>query len=425
VLFCVGLIITFTVLGVAMGPVIQELANSLALNLFLFLLMVVLALSLLGMFDIQLPSSWTTKLQAAGSGASILAPVFMGVAFSLASFSCTVGVIGPVLAASTENVGAATSNMFSYSLGFALPFFVLALFPVAVSAMPRSGGWLNTVKVMLGFFEVCFAGYYLWKLDLNLGWGIGTWPIILSLWAMTFLVAGIYLLGKLRLPKDDPVETVGVPRALTAILCFTFALFLFAGLMGRVRLPPWMSGLLPPETGVIAAGAGGGGGSEGLASGIVALPKPAWADETFHPAYGGDWWSNDRERALEIGKREGRRVFLNFTGIFCTNCRTMEKGLFLDPEVQAEFAEMILVDLYTDVPKNRPDLEKLKRTTRARSEANNELRSRRREDGGYHTTKNPYYVIHAPDGRILAESGYQPDREKFLRFLRTGRNGKQ
>ena len=239
VLFCVGIIITFTGLGVALGPAIQALANSLLLNLFLFLLMVVLALSLLGMFDIQLPSSWTGKMQAAGSGASWMAPVAMGVAFSLASFSCTVGVIGPVLAGATDT-GLAASRMFAYSVGFALPFFLLALFPMLISAMPQGGGWMNTIKVMLGFFEICFAGYYLWKLDLNLGWGIGSWSVILSLWVATTFLAGMYMLGKLVLPHDSPVERLPVPRLMIAIVFFTVALFMFGGLMGTLDLPAWM-----------------------------------------------------------------------------------------------------------------------------------------------------------------------------------------
>jgi len=404
VLFCVGIIITFTGLGVALGPAIQALANSLLLNLFLFLLMVVLALSLLGMFDIQLPSSWTGKMQAAGSGASWLAPVAMGVAFSLASFSCTVGVIGPVLAGASDT-GLAASRMFAYSVGFALPFFLLALFPMLVSAMPRGGGWMNTIKVLLGFFEICFAGYYLWKLDLNLGWGIGSWGVILSLWIATTFLAGVYMLGKLVLPHDSPVERLPVPRAVIAILYFTFSLYMFAGLMGTLDLPAWMKGLLPPAPQRVALG------------GAAAVPQrdlPAWADSKFHRAYGGNWWTTDYEHARTLGRRNDRRILLNFTGVFCTNCRTMEGGLFLDPEVMAEFDEMVLADLFTDIPTE--ELGQEFHTPLAVSKANQDLRA-----GTYGTTANPYYVILSPDGKVIADSGYETDRETFVEFLRSGK----
>ncbi|MEN8149263.1 MAG: cytochrome c biogenesis protein CcdA [Planctomycetota bacterium] len=402
-LFCVGILITFTGLGIALGPAIQALANSLWLNLFLFLLMVVLALSLLGMFDIQLPSSWTGKMQSAGSGASILAPVAMGVAFSLASFSCTVGVIGPVLAGATD-LGAASTQMFAYSVGFALPFFLLALFPMLISAMPRGGGWMNTLKVMLGFFEICFAGYYLWKLDLSLGTGLGGYGVILSLWIATTAVAGLYLLGKVVLPKDPILERIGVPRGVFAILFFAAALFMFAGLMGTLDLPAWMKGLLPPAPQRMAGGAGG----------PVERAKPAWADEEFHAVYGGNWWTTDHERALELGSQHGKRVLFNFTGIFCTNCRTMEGGLFLDPDVMAEFDDMVLADLYTDIPTEEAGAEF--HTSVELSRANNDLRYET-----YDTVANPFYVIFSPEGEVLATSGYLPSRSAFLEFLRSGK----
>jgi len=405
ILFCLGIVITFTGLGVVLGPAIQALANSMWLNLFLFLLMVVLALSLLGMFDIQLPSSWTGKMQAAGSGASFLAPVAMGVAFSLASFSCTVGVIGPFLVGASE-VSHAATRMFAYSVGFALPFFLLALFPVLISAMPKSGGWMNSIKVMLGFFEICFAGYYLWKLDLSLGTGIGSWGVILSLWIAATFVAGAYMLGKIVLPHDSPVQRITVPRAVIAIVCFAAALFMLAGLMGSVDLPPWMKGLLPPAP-ARTANMGGAAAPQQRA-------RPAWADDEFHALHGGNWWTTDYERARALGREHGQRVLLNFTGVFCSNCRTMEGGLFLDPEVMAEFDGMVLADLYTDIP-NEAEGAKF-HTPVAVSEANQKLRAE-----VYGTTANPHYVILSPDGDVIAISGFESSRKTFLEFLRSGK----
>jgi thiol:disulfide interchange protein DsbD len=410
-LFCFGIVLTFTALGVVLGPALQALAASLWLNLFLFLLMLVLAFSLLGWFDIRLPSSLTDKAQAAGAGASLAAPVFMGLAFSLASFTCTVGVIGPILAASASEWVRSAAGMFAYSAGFALPFFVLALFPSLLSSLPKGGGWLNTVKVLLGFFELAFAGYYLWRVDVELGWGIGSWSIILSLWTVTVFFAGLYLLGKLLLPHDRPVERVSVVRVTGALLLFAFGLTLGGGLFGLVPLPGWVEGLLPPRE-ALAAGAS--------ADTAAAVPRPEWADETFHPGYGGVFWTTDYERGLAIGRRTGRRVFLNFTGIYCSNCRTMEKSVFPREEVRGELAEMVLVELWTDIPSDEAGRKFGVHTTAEQSRKYRDLRSAAPPDG-FGTAANPWYVIVAPDGRRLARSGYEADVSAFVRFLRTGK----
>jgi thiol:disulfide interchange protein DsbD len=193
-----------------------------------------------------------------------------------------------------------------------------------------------------------------------------------------------------------------------AIVLLAASLYLFGGLMGTLRLPGWIQGLLPPRT-AYASSSGGLGGNQ-----VVERPRPDWADESFHAMYGGNWWTTDHDRALELGRKHGRRVFLNFTGIFCTNCRTMEQGLFLDPEVTAEFDEMVLADLYTDIP-NEAQGAKF-HTTVPVSKRNNELRSKT-----YGTTANPHYVILSPGGEIIATSGYEANRETFLEFLRAGK----
>ncbi len=412
-LFCAGIVVTFTVLGVAIGGTLQNLAGSLGLNLFLFLLMVILALSLFGMFDLRLPASWTGRLQAAGAGAGALAPLFMGFAFSLASFTCTVGIIGPLLAGGLEAGGArVVAEMLAYSVGFALPFFVLALFPAAVTSLPKGGGWMNTLKVLLGFFEVCFAGYYLWRVDLSLGLGLGTWPVILSLWIATILVGGFYLLGRVRLPHDPESSAVSVPRMMGAVVFFAFALYLLAGLVNQVTLPGWIQGLLPPRAPAFAAG-GGGGPRE------AAAPRPDFADETFHPGHAGLWWTADYERGLAVGRKTGRRIFLNFTGIFCSNCRTMEAAMFPRPRVREALSKMVLVDLVTDLPSDEAGVRNGTHTTAEMSRRYQELR-RKPPPEGYGTTANPHYVILAPDGTRLAQSGYEQDEEAFLRFLGTG-----
>jgi thiol:disulfide interchange protein DsbD len=335
----------------------------------------------------------------------------MGVAFSLASFTCVVGVIGPILAGTSSTVAAATVSMFAYSVGFALPFFLLALFPMLLSSMPQAGGWMNALKVMLGFFEVCFAGYYLWRLDLALDWGIGTYPIILSLWVVTIFLAGLYLLGKIRLPHDAPLEALPVPRLVLAIVFFAFGLFLFAGLMEKADLGSSLRGLLPPKPPpaipmVAALPAAGGGGTGANAS----------ADREFHVGFGGVPWTTDYEHGLATGKKLGRRILLNFTGIFCTNCREMETGMLPRPEVREELEELVLVELWTDIPSDDVGRKYRTHTTKEMSEQYQKLRNET-----YRNAANPYYVLLSPDGKVLADIGYTRDVDEFLGFLKTGK----
>ena len=278
--------------------------------------------------------------------------------------------------------------------------------------MPKGGGWMNSLKVLLGFFEICFAGYYLWRMDLALGWGIGTYPIILSLWTVTLFIAGLYMLGKIRLPHDAPTDKVSVPRVTIAIVYFAFAVYLFGGLMNQVTLPAWIQGLLPPQEMVVARATGTGGSSPAVAR---AGPKPEFADETFHPGFGGVWWTTDYERGLEIGKRTGRRVLLNFTGIYCSNCRTMEAGHFELPAVRQEFEKMVLVELWTDIPNDEAGERYGTHTT---AEVSRRYQDLRREE--YRTTTNPLYVVLSQDGERLADMGYTGDLNEFLDFLRTG-----
>jgi thiol:disulfide interchange protein len=409
VLFCAGIILTFTVLGALLGTIfnLQDIATSLALNVFLFLLMLVLAFSLFGWFDLRLPSSWTEKMQAAGSGASAVAPIFMGLAFSLASFTCTVAAIGPILAAaSTGEMLRPAIGMLAYSSGFALPFFVLALFPNWVGGLPRGGSWMNSIKVMLGFFEICFAGYYLWRMDLALDWGIGTFGIVLSLWVATIFLAGLYLLGKIRLPHDPPQESITVPRLGLAIVFLTFSLYLFAGLMGQVKLASWLQGLLPPRP----------------ASALMATStiETGGAESKFHVGFGNVPWTTDYEFGLETGKREQKRILLNFTGIYCTNCRDMETGILPLDRVREELEVLVCVELWTDLPSDAVGRKFGTHTTLEMSRRYQELRSKPAPEG-YGTTANPHFVLLSPDGVVLAETGYTRDVEAFVAFLRTGK----
>jgi thiol:disulfide interchange protein DsbD len=411
VLFCGGIVLTFTVLGALLGTVfnLQDIATSLGLNLFLFLLMVLLALSLFGWFDIRLPSSWTEKMQAAGSGASLAAPIFMGLAFSLASFTCTVAAIGPILAAaSTGEMLRPAIGMLAYSTGFALPFFILALFPAWVANLPRGGSWMNTIKVMLGFFEICFAGYYLWRMDLSLNWGVGSWEIVLTLWVVTVFLGGLYLLGKIRLPHDSPKDTITVPSLGLAIVYFAFALYLFGGLMGQVRLASWIQGLLPPRAAVDL---------------MASAPRPevmGSTDAKFHLGFGNVPWTTDYEHGLAVGEAEGKRILLNFTGIYCTNCRDMETGLLPLPEVVEELRNLVLVELWTDIPNDAVGEKFRTHTTREQSRRYQELRSAEPPEG-YGTEANPQYVLLSPRGQVLAEMGYTRDAKAFISFLRTGK----
>lgn len=389
--FSVGIILTYTVLGLALavlaGPTgLTKLAANPWMNLFLTLLFVVFALNLFGMFEIRVPSGLVSKLDAqanSGEGGQTFATILMGITFTLTSFTCTTAFVGTVLIYATRGDWFwAVIGMVAFATAFALPFFLFALFPQWLQSLPKSGGWLNSVKVTMGFLELAAAFKFLSNVDLVWGWQTVSRPLVLAAWIAIALVAGIYLLGKIQLPHDSPVERLGVFRMLMGTFFLGVAFYLLTGLFGSPlgELDAW-------------------------------LPPSQASDFSFNRSGGGSAseikWIESYDEALQKAKVDNKPIFLNFTGVTCTNCRWMEKNMFPDPAVKTEMDKFILAELFTD--RETPEHQK-------GDELNGQLQAEK-----FGTVALPLYAIVDPGGNILAKfPGLTRDKQEFVEFLQRG-----
>ena len=377
--FCLGIIVLFSGLGLAttaiLGPFgIVTLGSNPWVNAFISALFIAFGLSLLGAFEITIPSVILTRLnQSAGQG-GFAGSLLMGLTFSLASFSCVGPFVGTLLAASVS--GGKTRpliGMVAFATGLALPFFLLAVFPSYLKRMPRSGGWMTRVKVVMGFIILAASLKYLSSLDqvLQLGWV--TRERFLAAWIVLFAMAGLYLLGFLRLEGIKPDEDMGLGRLLPGIAFLIFAISLLPGMFGG-KLGD-LDAYVP--LGAQSAGSGASGGESALM-----------------------WMKNQYREALARARREGKLVLVNFTGYACTNCHWMKANMFTRPEIAAVMKNFVLVELYTD-------------GTDAESEANQKVQLAR-----FKTVAIPYYAIVDPDENVLATfPGSTNDSAEYLAFL--------
>ena len=384
-IYCVGIIFTFTVLGLLLtlvaGPAgINRLAANPWLNLFLTTLFAVFALNLFGMFEIRIPSSILTKLDAQSQSGTTAATLLMGLTFTLTSFTCTAAFVGTVLVAATQGEWFwAAIGMFVFATAFAFPFFLLALFPSWLQSLPKSGGWLNSVKVVMGFLELAAAFKFLSNVDLVWGWQTVSRNLVLAAWIALAMTTTIYLLGKFQLAYDSPVKTLGTVRMLSATFFLGIAFYLLSGLFGGSLGE--LDAFLPPDTGSVARAAAGN-----------------TAQYT---------WLESYDEALKLAAAQKKPAFLNFTGVTCTNCRWMEKNMFPDPAVKKELDRFVLAELFTD------------RETAEHEQA--DQRNSAMQEKQFGTVALPLYVIVGPDGKELAKfPGLTRDRNEFLSFLQAG-----
>lgn len=378
-LYCLGIIGTFTALGLGLtaisGPTgVAKLATNVWVNLFLSVLFVVLSLSLFGVYELMLPTKFVNKIDSAGRKAGFLAPIFMGTTFSLTTFTCTVAFVGTLLASSAQ-LGPLYSivGMVGFSTAFALPFFVFALFPSLLHQMPKSGSWLSTVKATLGFVELMAALKFLSNVDLAWQAAILTQPVFLAVWGALAFVCAAYLFGWLRFPHETGTK-VGWLRRAFAVGFAALGWFVLSALNGRplgdldAFLPP------APYPGQEVAGA--------VTTGEL-LP-----------------WETNLEQAKAKAKQEGKSLFIDFTGVFCTNCRYVEKNIF--PKVEADLSKYVLVKLYTDRPGNAEDSK------------NNDLKLKLSG-----SAELPSYAILEPDATEATRvAGFTKDVKAFSNFLK-------
>lgn len=384
--YSIGIILTFTALGMLLAIFVgaaginlfaaNPWVNLLITGIFLFF-----AFNLFGSYEINVPTSILTKLDNMtrsheGEGSGIIGALLMGLTFTLTSFTCTSPFVGTILvSASQGSWQMPLLGMLAFSTVFALPFFVLALVPQWVSQLPRAGGWMNSIKVSMGFLEVAAAMKFLSNVDLVWHWGIFTRPVVLAIWIAIGIILAIYLLGKFQLSLDSKPERIGAFRLISAIISLAISFYLLTGLFGA-KLGE-LESFLPPET-------------ETTRSNF----NNSKSDEPT-------WINNDFEGALKQAKAENKMVFVDFTGYTCTNCRWMEANMFVKREVETELNKFVLARLYTD--------------------GNGEIYERQQQfqEQTFQTVALPFYAIFDADGKPVGTfPGLTRNTQEFVGFLR-------
>ncbi len=376
--FCLGIIVLFCTFGFAVtaiaGPFgVVQLGSNPWVNGFIAIIFTVFALSLLGAFEITLPSGLLTKLDSASRRGGYAGTLLMGLTFSLTSFACVGPFVGTLLAASVQTGGIQpVLGMMAFATGLATPFFFLALFPSYLQKLPRSGGWMARVKVVLGFVILAAALKYISNVDAVLQTNQLSREVYLAAWFVFFALPGLYLLGFLRMEGIKPDEPVGVGRLLVGSAFLIFAISLLPGMFGA-------------PLGAIEAY-------------VPAARASVFGNRTESQV----WLKNTYKEALARAKQENKYVLVTFTGYACTNCHWMKANMFPRPEIASVVKDMILVELFTDGSDET-------------SRENQEL-----QEKSFNSVAIPYYALMDGDGKVVASfGGSTPDTNKFLAFLNT------
>lgn len=389
-------------------------------NVIFFLVFMVFAASFFGAFEITLPGWLVNKSDSKADKGGLVGLFFMALTLVLVSFSCTGPIVGSVLIKSTSGeVWAPVITMFAFSVAFALPFTLFALFPSVLNNLPKSGGWLNSVKVVLGFLELALGLKFLSVADQTYHWGILDREVYLALWIVIFTLLGFYLLGKIRFKHDSEVQSVGVTRLLLAIVTFSFVVYLLPGMWGAPLRG--LSGYLPPlhtQDFVLDPAEASVGGSAAGKSGD-AFPVARHSDILSLPHGLNGFF--DYDEALAYARKVHKPLFVDYTGHGCVNCREMEARVWADPQVlQLLRNDFVIVALYSDDKKELPENEwvtaETGRVLKSIGKINAYLAHKR-----FGINSQPYYMILGPDGEQLAPGrGYNLDVDQFVAFLRQG-----
>ena len=437
-LYSLSIIIIFTVLGVAISAIfgadaLNVISTHWIPNLIFFAIFVIFGISFLGAFEITLPSSWTSKTDAKANTSSFKGIFFMALTLVIVSFSCTGPIIGPLI------VGAAKGGfqgpilgMLGFSIGLAMPFALFAVFPGLLNNIAKSGGWLNQVKVVLGFIELMLALKFLSNADLQMGWRILDREIFIALWIVLSVLLGFYLLGKLKMSHDDAnaknvygQEYVSIFKLFMAIACFSFAVYMVPGMWGAPL--KGLSAFVPPMgTQDFVLGAGGSGGSTVHATDNSGNGPTRYVAEMkmYEPEAAvkfGLVSYYDYDEAIKASKALDKPIMLDFTGINCINCRKMEGQVWSDPGVMQRMKnDFIVASLYCDAQNVKiPVAEQyysdyLKKTVVNLGQRNSDLQASK-----YGANAQPFYFFIDGDGNKLIDKGYgyDPDVQAFIDHL--------
>ena len=371
--YMLGIVLTFTFLGMMLAILLgasgaNQLAANPIVNMFIAFLFIYFAMSLFGFYEIEIPESLRRLSLQKENSEGYVGILFMALTFTLTSFTCTVQFMGLILVAASQGEWFwPIIGMLIFSLAFASPFFFLALFPHYLTKLPQSGGWLNSVKVVMGFLELAAAFKFISNTDLVWNWNIFTYEVVLYLWALIMLLTGLYIFGLIKFKNDSPV-TFSIQRSLFALSFILFGTYLAAGNHGY-DINGNIKSYLPPKK---------------YQSNLV--------------------WNNNLDDAFIIAKEQNKNIFIDFTGVTCTNCRWMETNIFSINSVEELMSQYVLVSLYTDAGEGY-------------------LEKREYQINRFETAALPYYVILDNNDKVLSEfPGLTRNVEEFKDFLKTGLN---
>ena len=396
-----AIIVIYVLLGIIITAIfgasaLNDMATNAVFNLIFFALLIFFAVSFFGAFEIVLPSKWTNKMDSkADSTTGIISIFFMAFTLALVSFSCTGPIIGTLLVQSATSgaILAPAIGMFGFALALSIPFTLFAIFPSWLDNLPKSGGWLNSVKVVLGFLELALALKFLSVADLAYKWRILDREVFVALWIIIFVLLGLYLLGKLRFSHDSESKFTSVPRLFMATISLAFAVYLVPGLWGA-----------PLKA-------------------ISAFAPPLWTQDfslyegAVHPKF------MNYEEGMVYAKEKNKPVIIDFSGYGCTNCRNMEAAVWTDPRVKDILDnQYVLITLMVDDKEKLPEILEVKerngKTTRLKTIGDKWSYLQRYK---FATNSQPYYVLLNHEGKPIGPSyAYDKDVNKYLDFLKNG-----
>ena len=421
-IYGLSIIVIYVVLGLVAtllfgASFLNEVSTNPWVNLSFFVIFVIFAISFFGAFEITLPSKWINAADKGADKGGLIGIFFMAFTLALVSFSCTGPIIGSLLVQASQegNFYSLMVGMFGFSLALAIPFTLFAMFPGWLNSLPKSGGWLNTIKVSLGFIELAFALKFLSNADLV--WQMNWLPreLFIAFWIAIFFLLGLYLLGKFRLELDGPTQTIGVPRLFFALLAFSFMFYIIPGLWGAPLKV--LSGLTPPIT-YAESPNGFHENSNNTNNGT----NSTLADPNMVNGPHGIPAFKDFKQAAEYAKKVKKPILLDFTGFACANCRKVEERVWIDPRIKTILTnDVVLVSLYVDDQKDLPESEQVysKALDRKLKTVGNKWTAFEIEY--FKANAQPYYIL--VDGELNRYSTpleAELDTEKYLNWLETG-----
>jgi thiol:disulfide interchange protein DsbD len=420
--FGFSILLIFTLLGALFsvgifGPNVGSILSTHWIpNLLFFLLFLVFAISFFGAFEIVLPNSLVNKTDSKAEKGGFVGAFFMALTTVIVSFSCTGPFIGALIIEAVQDGGMRPLiGMFFFGLAFAAPFTLLAIFPSALNKLPKSGGWLNAIKVVFAFILLAFGLKFLSNIDQVYGFGILSREIYLSIWIVVFFLLGLYFLGKIKFSHDSELPYVSVGRLFLSIATFSFVVYLFTGLLGSPLSS--ISALLPPQSSnqMYVSGA--------VASGSQSTPEelcgPAKYADKLHLPHGLSGYF-DYEQGLACAEEQDKPAFVVFKGHACANCKKMENSVWANPEALRILSEeYVIVALYTDDRTKLPEDEWVVSSEDGKTKKTLGKKNLDLQITGYNTNSIPFHVIIEPDG-TKHQLGVTFEDEEFLAFLKKG-----